>query len=61
MPLVSSSAITRIEWERGVLSVWFRSSAQRYDYPGVAEHVYLAFLSAGSKGRFFDLNIKDRY
>ncbi|MEO0485929.1 MAG: KTSC domain-containing protein [Pseudomonadota bacterium] len=60
MPSVSSTAISRIEWSRGTLSIWFHSS-QRYDYPGVAESTYLDFLRAGSKGQFYNNNIKDRY
>lgn len=60
MPFVHSSAMTRIEWENGVLSIWFTGSG-RYDYPGVPEAVYLAFLAARSKGQFYNDHIKDRY
>ena len=61
MPTVASSAISRIEWENGTLSIWFRSSGRRYDYFGVPEHVYQSFLGASSKGRYYDLHIRDRY
>lgn len=60
MPYVTSSAMTRIEWSNGVLSIWFTGSG-RYDYPGVPEDVYLAFLAAPSKGQFYNDHIKDRY
>jgi hypothetical protein len=60
MPLVSSSAISRIEWFNGTLSIWFIPSG-RYDYEGVPEAVYLAFLRASSKGRFYNDHIRDRY
>lgn len=32
MPYVNSSAIGRIEWSDGTLSIWFHDSG-RYDYP----------------------------
>lgn len=60
VPNVNSSAISRIEWSSGVLSIWFKAG-KRYDYPGVPEHVYLAFLRARSHGEFFNEHIKDRY
>lgn len=60
MPRVSSSAISRIEWSNGTLSIWFVESG-RYDYFGVPESVYIAFLNAGSKGTFFNDRIRDRY
>lgn len=60
MPHVNSSAITRIEWDNGTLSIWFRQSG-RYDYYGVPERVYQGFLAAGSKGRYYNDHIRDRY
>ncbi|WP_224825546.1 KTSC domain-containing protein [Cognatishimia sp. MH4019] len=60
MPFVSSSAISRIEWSGGTLSIWFHESG-RYDYPSVPESVYSAFLASGSKGQFYNDHIKDRY
>lgn len=60
MPFVRSSAISRIEWENGTLSIWFHESG-RYDYPRVPERIYRAFLVAGSKGQFFNDHIKDQY
>lgn len=60
MPPVHSTAIARIEWANGTLSIWFNESG-RYDYHGVPEHVYDAFLAARSKGTFFNDHIKDCY
>lgn len=60
MPYVKSSAISRIEWANGVLSVWFHETG-RYDYPRVPERVYQAFLAARSKGTFFNDHIRDQY
>jgi hypothetical protein len=60
MPYVSSSAMSRIEWDNGTLSIWFTDSG-RYDFYGVPESVYQAFLASRSKGRFYNDNIKDRY
>ena len=59
MPTVMSSAITRIEWDGGTLSIWFRESG-RYPYYGVPKDVYYAFLAAPSKGTFFNDHIRDR-
>lgn len=60
MPYVSSTAISRIEWFHGVLSVWFHSSG-RYDHPGVPEELFLRFLSSPSKGAFYSTYIRGRY
>lgn len=60
VPYVQSSAIQRIEWSNGVLSIWFHESG-KYDYFNVPEHVYHAFLAARSKGEFFNDHIKDKY
>lgn len=60
MPYVNSSAISRIEWSDSTLSIWFHESG-RYDDYGVPERVYEAFVTAPSKGGFFNDHIKDRY
>ena len=57
---VNSSAVVRIEWKSGTLSIWFKESG-RYDFPGVAEYVYLSFMHARSKGAFCNNDIKDRH
>lgn len=58
-----SSAISRILYEAKTctLSVWFRESGELYRYYDVPWRVYDAFIKAGSKGRFFNQYIKDRY
>ena len=61
MPDVVSSAVSRIEFASGTMDVWFVGSGGPYTYYGVPEQVYRAFLSAPSKGRFFNDHIKDRY
>jgi hypothetical protein len=43
MPNVSSSAINRIEWTSGTLSIWFIETG-RYDYFDVPKHVYEGFF-----------------
>jgi hypothetical protein len=63
MPEVDSTAISRIGYEprRGTLSVWFRETGACYRYFGVPPAVHRAFAAAGSKGRYFNLHIRDRY
>jgi hypothetical protein len=58
-----STAISRIayEAESQTLSVWFRESGELYRYYEVPPRVYVAFVKASSKGRFFNHYIKDRY
>ncbi|MBL8893205.1 MAG: KTSC domain-containing protein [Rhizobiales bacterium] len=60
---VESTVISRIAYEprRGILSVWFRETGACYRYFGVPPAVYRAFAGAASKGRFFNLHIRDRY
>ncbi|CAN7163032.1 KTSC domain-containing protein [Phenylobacterium sp. LjRoot219] len=59
---VESSAIYAIGYDtrRRRLHVTF-VSGQRYAYVGVPGEVHRAFLEADSKGRFFQLEIRDRY
>jgi len=57
---VNSSNIASIGWENGTLEVEFHDSGV-YQYSGVPEAVYRAFLSAYSKGSYFHDHIKDRY
>lgn len=62
MPHVHSSAISRIEYDprTQVLQIWFHETGQ-YDYYGVPEHLYKAFLAARSKGQFYNDHIRDQY
>ncbi len=57
---VNSSFIRRIAYFDGCLFVEI-SREGIYQYFNVQESVYEAFLKAPSKGRFFDLHIKDKY
>ncbi len=63
IPEVDSTAISRIVYERrsGTLSVWFRETGACYRYFAVPPAVHRAFEKAESKGRFFNLHIRDRY
>lgn len=58
-----STAISRIvyEAETRTLNVWFRESGELYRYYDVPPRVHDAFRKAGSKGRFFNSHIKERY
>jgi lysyl-tRNA synthetase class 2 len=60
--LVDSSAIRAIDYDRGLrrLQVTF-VSGDRYVYRGVSGEVHRAFCEAESKGRFFQMRIRDRY
>lgn len=59
---VESSAIRAIAYDRADhrLRVTF-VSGQRYEYRDVPGEVHRAFVSAESKGRFFQAQIRDRY
>jgi hypothetical protein len=62
MPGVDSSAMWRISYDdtRHELAVTFKTG-KTYTYFEVPEDVYEDFLSAPSKGRFFNERIRDRY
>ena len=59
---VDSTAISEIDYdaERTKLLVRFQSG-ERYVYVGVPGEVHRSFVEADSKGRFFQLQIRDRY
>ncbi|MGZ3280314.1 MAG: KTSC domain-containing protein [Phenylobacterium sp.] len=59
---VDSTAISGIDYdaERGKLLVRF-VSGESYVYVGVPGEVCRSFAQADSKGRFFQLQIRDRY
>lgn len=59
---VESTAIREIDYdaERAKLLVQF-VSGERYVYVGVPAEVCRSFVEADSKGRFFQLQIRDRY
>jgi len=62
MIAVRSSAISAIGHDPETLRmrVRFRDSGT-YDFCGVPEHVFLRFLQAPSKGRYYHRHIKGRY
>jgi lysyl-tRNA synthetase class 2 len=59
---VDSTAISAIDYdaERTKLMVRF-ASGERYVYVGVPGEIHRSFVEAESKGRFFQLQIRDRY
>ncbi len=59
---VDSTAIDQIDYdaERTKLLVRF-VSGEAYIYVGVPGEVHRSFVEAESKGRFFQLQIRDRY
>ena len=57
---VSSSAIRAIGFEDGTLAVAFRGSGT-YRHHGVPYTLFARFLIAGSKGAFYNANIRGRY
>ena len=63
MPYVNSTAIARIEHDPNSrhLQIWFRESSGPYTYFNVPESVYRAFLTAPSKGQYFNDHIRDQY
>ncbi len=58
-----SSVIRAIAYDesRNELAVTFVPSGKTYVYSLVPPHVHRAFAAAFSKGRYFNLNIRDRY
>jgi len=59
---VDSTAISEIDYDtdRAKLLVRF-ASGERYVYVGVPAEVCRSFVEADSKGRFFQLHVRDRY
>ena len=59
---VTSSAISSIGYDEDtkVLEVTFRSGSS-YTFSGVPMSVFQDFVGAGSKGAYFNANIKDSY
>jgi len=59
---VRSSAIFAIGYDptSGRMKIRF-NQGHTYDFCRVPEHVFEAFLNSSSKGRYYDLHIKDRY
>ncbi|WP_244940233.1 KTSC domain-containing protein [Herbaspirillum seropedicae] len=63
MQPVRSSAIAAVGYDpsKRELFIQFTSHPTTYTYVGVPITVYTDFMSASSKGQYYDLFIKDRY
>jgi len=57
---VSSSFIAAIGWASGTLQVELLNG-RIYEYYGVPRSVYSAFLSAPSKGKYFNAHVRGHY
>jgi hypothetical protein len=59
---VSSSNLRTVGYDpdSSTLEIEFKSGAV-YQYQGVPQAEFDAFMNAGSKGTYFHANIKDRY
>jgi lysyl-tRNA synthetase class 2 len=62
MTFVSSTAILRMDWYEGseTLVINMRDGS-RLMYTGVPQGVYEDFQAAGSKGQYFNYEIRDKY
>ena len=58
--ICSSSVISTVKYENGILSVKFKSGSI-YVYASVPENVADEFMNADSLGCYFNQFIKDRY
>ena len=59
---VSSSGIRSIGYNSGSMTLEVKfQSGDIYQYQGVPRSKYNALMVAGSKGAFFNANIRDRY
>lgn len=59
---VSSSAIRAVGYDPTTrrMKITF-IEGHTYDFCGVPEHIFLGLLRSGSKGRYYNDYIKDRY
>ena len=62
MPTFNSSAIKRAEYDPQSmrLTIWF-PEGHSYDFCRVPARVWEGLLNAGSKGTYYNHNIRDRY
>lgn len=59
VPVVSSN-LSAIGWDQGTLRVQFTNGGV-YDYAHVPEGVFMALMSADSKGKYFAEHVKKTY
>jgi len=57
---VNSSAIRAVGYDGYTLTVEFHHG-DPYDHPGVPYSVFIGLLTAGSKGAYYNRNIRGRY
>jgi len=57
---VNSSAINAIGYDNGSMKITF-NQGKTYNYCNVPKTVFDDFLNASSVGRYYDLNIKNKY
>ena len=58
---VSSSNLVAVGYDEISKTLLIRFRNGTYAYSGVPQHVYESLMHAGSKGRYHDTFIKDRY
>lgn len=60
---VNSSAISRVAYSEQdqTLHITFLHSGRTYTYYDVPVSIYRGLVSAGSPGRYFNFNVKNRY
>jgi hypothetical protein len=61
MAFVSSTAILRMDWTETETLVINMRDGSRLIYFGVPRDVFESFRDAGSKGAFFNYEIRDKY
>jgi hypothetical protein len=63
MPELASRALARVEYDdaTSVLTVWFAESGEAWDHYAVPRAVYQALLAAEAPGRYFAVDIRERY
>ncbi len=62
MPAVDSDAIAHVEYEAAACTLFVRfTSGEWYAYLDVPRLTFQRLLAAKSKGRFFQMEIRERY
>ena len=63
MHYFDSSAISAAKYDppSRVLTIWFASEGQAYDYYEVPAKVYEGLIVAASAGEYFNTHIRDQY
>ncbi|WP_454765576.1 KTSC domain-containing protein [Cupriavidus campinensis] len=59
---VNSSWIAAIGYDPGARRMCIRTDqGKTYDFCGVPQEIFDSFLASGSKGRYYDTYIRDRF